>query len=111
MGGRRMSDSSDLVDRLLQGIPVEMDKKLVIITPIMTVKQYAAIHLKVPRSGDQDIDTMIWESRRAEFAGLALGGNVFGDNVCDRKALATSCFAVAGAMLAEWEKGNENSNQ
>jgi hypothetical protein len=69
-----MNDSNNLVDRLLQGIPVELDKKLVIITPNMTAKEYAAIHLKVPRSGDEDIDKMIRESRRAEFAGLFLAG-------------------------------------
>jgi hypothetical protein len=34
----------------------------------LTVKQYAAIHLKVPRSGDPELDAMIRESRRAEFA-------------------------------------------
>jgi hypothetical protein len=32
--------------------------------PGMTLTQYAAIHLKVPRSGDPDIDAMIRKSRR-----------------------------------------------
>jgi hypothetical protein len=40
--------------------------------PGMTEKQYAAIRLKVPRSGGAEIDAMIRESRRAELAGLAL---------------------------------------
>jgi hypothetical protein len=34
--------------------------------PGMTLRQYAAIQLKVPRSGDADIDAMIRESREAE---------------------------------------------
>jgi hypothetical protein len=34
----------------------------------MALKKYAAIKLKVPRSGDPEIDAMIRESRRAEFA-------------------------------------------
>jgi hypothetical protein len=70
----------------------------------ISAQKYAAIHLRVPQSGDENLNRMIRASRRAEFAGQALEGNVFGDNVHDRKALATSCFTVADAMLAEWEK-------
>jgi hypothetical protein len=82
-----------------------MDReRIVIVTPNMTAKEYAAIHLKVPRSGDEDIDAMIRESRRAEFAKAALAGNVFGSNVHDCQEVAEECFAIADAMLAEWEK-------
>jgi hypothetical protein len=38
----------------------------------LTGKQYAAIHLRVPRSGDPELDAMIRESRRAEFAAVVL---------------------------------------
>jgi hypothetical protein len=110
MGGIGMSDSSDLADKILQGIPVELEKKLVIITPIMTAKQYAAIHLKVPMSGDEDIDKMIRESRRADFAGQALAGMMSTDlngtswNPREVKGIA---FRFADAMLDELEKEAE----
>jgi hypothetical protein len=71
----------------------------------MTLKAYAAIRLKVPRSGDLELDAMIRESVRRDFAEKALVGNVFGENVHDKAALAVSCYKVADAMLAEWENG------
>jgi hypothetical protein len=70
----------------------------------MTLKEYAAVNLKVPRSGDPELDAMIRESVRRDFAEKALAGNVFGENVHDKAALAASCYKVADAMLAEWEK-------
>jgi hypothetical protein len=79
----------------------------------MSLKQYAAIHLKVPRSGDPEIDGMIRESRRAEFAGQALAGisyeyfsNDFnkGSAKADISQIAHCALRVADAMLAEWEK-------
>jgi hypothetical protein len=73
----------------------------------MALREYAAIHLKVPRSRDPDIDAMIWESRRAEFAKAALTGNVFGSHVHDCQGVAEECFDVANYMLAEWEKEAE----
>jgi hypothetical protein len=76
----------------------------------ITAKQYAAIHLRVPRSGDPDIDGMIRESRRAEFAGQALAGY----SVCFPESgepvpgpTAEWCHKMANAMLAEWEKETE----
>jgi hypothetical protein len=77
----------------------------------MTLRQYAAIKLKVPRSGDPDIDAMIRESRRAEFMGQAMaaitakvyktkdynGSFIFED-------IANEARVMADAMLAEWEK-------
>ena len=66
----------------------------------LTAKQYAAIHLRVPRSGDPDIDAMIRENRRAAFAEQVLAdGNVLYTDVVVKRA-----FEFAGAMLAEWEK-------
>lgn len=35
---------------------------------------YAAIHLRVPRSGNPELDQMIREARRLELAGVALAG-------------------------------------
>jgi hypothetical protein len=78
----------------------------------MTLRQYAAIKLKVPRSGDPDIDAMIRESRRAEFAGLAMEAKIAGilaSSSWDSREIRTEpitkeAFAVAVAMLARWEK-------
>jgi hypothetical protein len=70
----------------------------------MTLKEYAAILLKVPRSGNPELNDMIRESVRRDFAAKELAGNVFGENVHNQAALAASCYKVADAMLAEWEK-------
>jgi 5,10-methylenetetrahydrofolate reductase len=40
----------------------------------MTLRQYAAIHLKVPQSGLPWLDEMINEARRDAFARQALAG-------------------------------------
>jgi hypothetical protein len=72
----------------------------------MTLKQYAAIHLKVPRSGDKDIDGMIRESRKADFAVQAMAGLLAGSALKDETSdgYATRAFGAADALLAEWEK-------
>jgi hypothetical protein len=86
-------------------------KELESIAPGMTLRQYAAIHLKVPRSGDAEIDAMIRESLRAEFAKQAMMGiaakvynvgeykppHVWGD-------IADEARIMADAMLAELDK-------
>jgi hypothetical protein len=77
----------------------------VLTSPGMTLKKYAAIRLKVPRSGYPEIDAMIRESRRAEFAGQAMAGLLAWENAKvfpDEESKVA--FAVAEAMLAEWEK-------
>jgi hypothetical protein len=71
----------------------------------MTLPQYAAIHLKVPMSGDPEIDKMIRESRRLDFAGLATTGIVpVGRNPKEAIEYARE---IADALLAEWEKEAE----
>jgi hypothetical protein len=76
----------------------------------MTAKQYASIHLKVPRSGDKELDDMIRESRRAEFAKAALTGLMLTDKVvaCGPDTLAAEAGKIGAAMLAEWEKEVEH---
>jgi hypothetical protein len=84
----------------------EMDYQC--IDPGMTIPQYAAIHLKVPRSGDPEIDAMIRESRRADFAGKALSGMMstesHGISFTSVPEVVKRSFAFADAMIAEWEK-------
>ncbi|MDR2095177.1 MAG: hypothetical protein LBP76_06625 [Treponema sp.] len=77
--------------------------------PGMTKYEYAAIHLKVPRSGDKELDNMIRQSRRAEFAGQALSKLVFPygslqHETDEFRLRVNQCFRFADAMLAEWEK-------
>jgi hypothetical protein len=76
--------------------------------PGMTIKEYAAIHLKVPRSGDSEIDGMIRESVRRDFAERMI--DVFCEPTSKRERMeidAKMCFVYANAMLAEWEKEAE----
>jgi hypothetical protein len=71
----------------------------------ISLKQYAAIHLKVPCSGDPELDAAIRESRRAEFAKAAIA--VFFDATTSMTRMAQdarNCLAFADVMLAEWEK-------
>jgi hypothetical protein len=70
----------------------------------MTMRQYAAIKLRVPWSGDPDIDAMIRESRRADFAEKAVIGILSGLVDQTSEGYAIRAFGVADAMLAEWEK-------
>jgi hypothetical protein len=72
--------------------------------PGMTLRQYAAIHLKVPRSGDPEIDGMIRENVRKDFAEKALVGEAYMGYVSSPKDVAADCFKMACAVLAEWEK-------
>jgi hypothetical protein len=76
----------------------------------MSLRQYAAIHLRVPRSGDPELDAMIRESRRIEFAEKALG--IITDKAMtfpDAKLhdwmgyAANQSLLFADAMLEEWE--------
>jgi hypothetical protein len=80
----------------------------------MTLRQYAAIHLKRPQSGLPWLDEMIEQARRDAFAGQALQGLLaklplidqtgeHGVKVEDKVGynidVAGSCFALADAMI------------
>jgi hypothetical protein len=71
------------------------------------LRQYAAIHLKVPRSGDPEIDKMIRESRRMDFAGQAVANLLIMGTASwetDVGGAVKMAFRTADALLAEWEK-------
>jgi hypothetical protein len=75
--------------------------------PGMTLAQHAAIKLRVPRSGDPDLDAMIRESRRADFAEKSLiefASDVIWEKQADYERAAKVAFEIAAAMLAEWGK-------
>ena len=38
----------------------------------MNLREYAAIHLKVPSSGNEELDALIWESMRNDLAAKAM---------------------------------------
>ncbi len=77
----------------------------------MSLRQYAAIKLRVPRSGDDWLDDMIRESLRDQFAGQALAGWMASfDTECDyptdegKKNLASNFYDLGSAMLAEKQR-------
>lgn len=71
----------------------------------MTLRQYAAIKLRVPNSGTDWLDAMITESLRNEFAGQAMRGHWANPDPemirwsRDYKGCAAGCFGMADAML------------
>lgn len=76
-------------------------------SPGMTLRQYTAIHLRVPDSGEEWLDSMIRKARRNDFAGRALAGmmsnpiqpKINGEHVGDPDSYAEVAFAYADAML------------
>lgn len=76
----------------------------------MSLRQYAAIELRVPDSDNPDwLDAMILESRRLDLAGHAW----FAINPGCRsmEMVATRAFEMADAMLAEWRKNDDKKPQ
>ena len=47
----------------------------------MTLRHYAAIHLKVPNSGDEWLDEMITESAHKDFAAKAMQGYIMDEAI------------------------------
>lgn len=73
--------------------------------PGMSVRQYAAIKLKVPDSGTDWLDEMIYESLRNEYAGHALAGTLANNEVDFlHKDCAELCAKAADAMIEEERK-------
>lgn len=71
--------------------------------PGMTLRQYAAIHLRVPDSGEEWLDAMIERARRDEFAGRALQGMlpvILPLSGRSRDDDADAAYELADAMLS-----------
>jgi hypothetical protein len=100
-----MKDNDNLIERMMQGIPINVseNERLIIITPSMTTKQYAAVNLRVPRSGDPKLDAMIRESRRFDFAEKVVI-EMLNAEAWNGDVLPSLAFRCADVMLAEWEK-------
>ena len=75
--------------------------------PGLTAVEYAAIALKVPRSGTDWLDEMIKEANLLKFAGIALQALRASDYRHD-KDHASDAYSLAEAMLSEAEKRKEN---
>lgn len=67
----------------------------------MTLRQYAAIKLNVPNSGDPWLDEMIERSRRDKFARAAMQGmySVVGIDFGTKKNISDIAYAQADAMI------------
>lgn len=68
----------------------------------MTMREYAAIKLRVPGCGEEWLDEMIKQSLRDEFAEKALQG-LLGDHSYEKPIdeLVNWSYRIADAMLAE----------
>ena len=75
----------------------------------MTLREYAAINLKVPDSGDIDLDEMIRKSLRNDFAKACLQGYMVGLKPAQdigpdmQDKIAGGLFSMAQAMLKAGE--------
>ena len=74
----------------------------------LTKRERAAIDLRVPMSGDDDIDAMIRAANRKDFAAMAMQGLLAGEyrDTSEKQLQWVSEWAVkhADALLAELER-------
>lgn len=72
----------------------------------MTLREYAAIHLRVPMSGNPELDAMIRDAQRNELAARAMEGLVSQLNLYHVSVdeVAELSYRQADAMLKEREK-------
>lgn len=76
----------------------------------MSLRQYAAIKLRVPNSGDYWLDEMIHQAQRDEFAAKAMLGliasprpPVGGESEATAELYSALAYKIADAMLAARE--------
>ena len=72
--------------------------------PGMSLRQYAAIKLRVPDSGLAWLNEMILASRRAEYAGLAMQGIVARRESISGDLVAEEAVKEAGLLIRELKK-------
>lgn len=75
-------------------------------TGSLTKRERAAIDLRVPMSGDDDIDAMIRAANRKDFAAMAMQAYVAGgfNSTFTNEELAVLSGKKADALLAELER-------
>lgn len=74
----------------------------------LSKREYAAIHLRVPNSGNEELDTMIRQAQRMELAKAAMQAHVTKEipiqgDMFDA-TISQWSFEMADAMLKEGEK-------
>jgi len=73
----------------------------------MSLREYAAIRLRIPESGEDWLDEMIRKAMRDEFAGMVVG-SYFQIFPSGRPTTAAAfAYEVAGRMLEERKKKEE----
>lgn len=76
----------------------------------MTLRQYAAIKLRVPNSGTDWLDEMIRESLRDELAGKAMQGMAGSSSYCEygwcQSDLSGQAYEISDAMIKAREVKN-----
>jgi len=73
----------------------------------VSIREYAAIHLRVPNSGNDELDAMIREARRFELAKAAIIRETAEDLVSSPQLLAERDIRHVDAIIAELEKRDE----
>ena len=68
----------------------------------LTKREYAAIHLRVPMSGNPELDTMIREAQRNKLATRAMEALCV--SIENNEKLCRICGEIADAMLKEGER-------
>jgi len=81
-----------------------LDPDTILNRPGMSLRQYAAIQLKVPNSGIPELDAMIRQARREEMVGRALQGllatGIWTVNECASNAEAAADAAIKAMVAA-----------
>jgi len=76
--------------------------------PGKSARIYAAIHLCVPMSGDEELDAMIRTAQRQRLAGMIVGTMIHmsttGDGGWDTSTVVAGTGNLADALLAQLEK-------
>lgn len=88
-------------------------------TPIiedgMSLRQYAAIHLRVPNSGTDWLDEMIREAQRNEFAGRAMqamiGSSVHSETFGDFNEGSAQTYAFKACIMADAMRAAGNGGE
>jgi hypothetical protein len=83
-------------------------KPITVTTVELTAKQYAAIHLCVPDSGDADLDAMIRRAQRERLAGQMYAGMIAADNLQSWEGnnvggVSHVAYVLADAVIAAGE--------
>ena len=107
-GGPAFPQDYAYMEALAQLPPETTDKRLLkTIKQLagMTLRHYAAIHLKVPNSGDEWLDEMIAASVRNDLAAKAMQSFLVADGTTGFEYRARESYEMADEMV-EAQKGS-----